>query len=368
MPAKKPTDKNTKAEILQAYEELAKEKAALKTELDAAAKNSSNNSTASAPKTTVKEKPVVVEKTTMNSGASVQQKMNSTIESLIKIQMGFGSAANELSELLTARALKLAEVKQSFEQEVQQLKELHKLEVKENTLDTLIETYENNSKTYQEEYLKQSEMLLQQIQEMRSSWQKEQEAHKLTVKERNDNLSRTRQREESGYKYDLELQRKLAIDEYEQQQKTLYTQLEELQQETNKQWEAREKGISEREQQFEELKAKVEALPKEKEAAIKKATEEGKAIAYYQAKIKSDLLAKDVDGQKRFYEQRLQSLEQTISNQDARIQNLSRQLESALKQVQDLAVKAIEGSSSVNSYQAMKEIALEQAKSQMKAK
>lgn len=32
-----------------------------------------------------------------------------------------------------------------------------------------------------------------------------------------------------------------------------------------------------------------------------------------------------------------------------RIQNLSKQLESALKQVQDLAVKAIEGTSNVNS-------------------
>lgn len=42
--------------------------------------------------------------------------------------------------------------------------------------------------------------------------------------------------------------------------------------------------------------------------------------------------------------------------------------ETALKQVQDLAVKAIEGSSNVNSYQAMKEIALEQAKSQAKTK
>ena len=34
MAVKKPTDKNTKAEILQAYEELAKEKAALKTQLE----------------------------------------------------------------------------------------------------------------------------------------------------------------------------------------------------------------------------------------------------------------------------------------------------------------------------------------------
>lgn len=64
----------------------------------------------------------------------------------------------------------------------------------------------------------------------------------------------------------------------------------------------------------------------------------------------------------------MQSLEQTITNQETRIQNLSKQLESALKQVQDLAVKAIEGSASMNSYQAIKEIALEQAKSQVKNK
>ncbi len=142
----------------------------------------------------------------------------------------------------------------------------------------------------------------------------------------------------------------------------------EFQQETEKEWAEREKAIAEREKQFEEYKAKVEVFPKDKEAAIKKATEEGKGISYYQAKIKSDLYSKEVEGQKRFYEQRLQSLEQTITNQDTRIQNLSKQLESALKQVQDLAVKAIEGTANVNSYQAIKEIALEQAKSQVKNK
>ncbi|NJS16375.1 MAG: hypothetical protein HC787_04295, partial [Nostocaceae cyanobacterium CSU_2_110] len=105
-----------------------------------------------------------------------------------------------------------------------------------------------------------------------------------------------------------------------------------------------------------------------KEAAIRKATEEGKGIAHYQAKVKANLLAKEVEGQKAFYQQRIQSLEQTITNQETRVGSLSKQLESALKQVQDLAVKAIEGSANVNSYQAIKEIALEQAKSPMKSK
>lgn len=75
-----------------------------------------------------------------------------------------------------------------------------------------------------------------------------------------------------------------------------------------------------------------------------------------------------MEGQKRFYEERLQSLELTITNQETRLQNLSKQLESALKQVQDLAIKAIEGTSNLNYYQAIKEIALEQAKSQVKNK
>ncbi|BAY40165.1 hypothetical protein NIES2111_45480 [Nostoc sp. NIES-2111] len=359
MTVKKLTDKNTKAEILQAYEDLNKEAATLKSQLSQVAKEISS---------TNKEKPKSEPNPPMNQSANIQQRMNYTIESLAKIQLGFGSAVNELSEKLTTQASKLTEIREVVGTEVEQLQQLHNLEVDDDTLTTLITSYEENAKTYQDEYNQRYEVLSQEILEQRITWHKEQEEYQRTIKERNENLNKTRQRDSAEYKYDLELRRKLATDEYEQQQKVLYKQLEEFQQEAEKQWTEQEKVIAEREKQFEEYKAKVEAFPKEKEAAIKKATEEGKGIAHYQAKIKSDLYAKEVEGQKRFYEQRLQSLEQTISNQDTRLQNLSKQLDSALKQVQDLAVKAIEGTANVNSYQAIKEIALEQAKSQVKNK
>jgi uncharacterized coiled-coil protein SlyX len=359
MAIKKPNDKNTKVEILQAYEELAKETIAAKSQLNQLLKEQQS---------VTKEKPIVEPKISMNQPSTVQQKMNATIEGLAKIQLGFGSAANELSEQLTTQAAKLGEIREAVENEIQQLTQLHNLEVSEDILDTLIASYETNSKTYEDEFSQRKEVLLQEIDEQRKTWAKEQEENGRVIKERNEDIKRIRQRDEADYKYNLELQRKLEKDEYEQQQKILNNQLEELQEETDKKWAEREKVISEREKQFEEYKAKVEALPKDKEAAIKKATEEGKGIAYYQAKIKSDLYGKEVEGQKRFYEQRLQSLEQTITNQETRIQNLSKQLDSALKQVQDLAVKAIEGSANVNSYQAIKEIALEQAKSQIKNK
>ncbi|WP_066383038.1 MULTISPECIES: hypothetical protein [unclassified Anabaena] len=359
MAAKKLTEKNTKAEILQAYEDLIKEASAMRTQLNQAVKNN---------QAVNKEKPKTEANQFMNKSATFQQRMNDTIENLVKIQLGFGSAVNELSEKLTTQASRLGEIRKAVETEVEQLKQLHNLEISDNTLDALITTYEDNAKAYQEEFSQRDELLTQELLEQKNTWKKEQEEYHSRIKECHENLNKTRQRNAAEYKYNLERQRQLEQEEYEQQQKALYKQLEDLQQETDKQWAEREKTISEQEQKFEEYKAKVEAFPKEKEAAIKKATEEGKGIANYQAKVKADLYAKEVEGQKRFYQQRLQSLEQTITNQETRIQNLSKQLESALKQVQDLAVKAIEGTANVNSYQAIKEIALEQAKSQVKNK
>ncbi len=359
MPTKKINQKSTKNEILEAYDELAKERTQLKAQVNQLVKTSNSVVSDNLPATS---------KTPGNQYSKVQQKMNFTIESLAKIQLGFGSAANELSEQLTTKASRLAEIKEIVEEQLEQLQQLHDLEVADDTLDNLIQNYEENNSAYQEEFNEFSETLNQEIQELKEAWRKQQEEYQRSIKERNENSSKNRQRDASTYKYDLERERNLEVEEYEQQQKELYRQLDEFQQETEKQWKEREKTIAQNEKEFEELKVKVEAFPQQKEAAIRKAIEEGKGIANYQAKVKANLLGKEVEGQKAFYEQRIQSLEQTISNQEARVQSLSKQLESALKQVQDLAVKAIEGSANVNSYQAIKEIALEQAKNPMKNK
>lgn len=361
MVVKKPSAKSTKAEILEAFDELASEKAELKSQIDKLTKN---------PQSQVIKEQIVLPlvKEVMNPSQAVQQKMNYTIESLVKVQMGFGTAVSELSEQLTTKASNLEELRGSVATEIEQLEALHDLEITTDTLDNLVQTYEHNAQTFVEETSHRQETLAQEFLQQKKTWEREQEEHKRLVKERNDERNKTTQREAAEYRYDLELQRQLNTDEYEQTQNRLSNELEEFRQLQEKQWAEREKAISEREQQIAEATNKVEGFAKEKELAVRRATEEGKGIAHYQAKIKTDLYGKDVEGQKRFYEQRLESLEQTIQNQEARIQGLVKQLESALKQVQDLAVKAIEGAANVNSYQAVKEIAIEQAKTQMKNK
>jgi len=358
--ASKPNSKNTKAEILESYEELWKERKELESKLKQLQKEVKNNSASpnGQPSGTVSKKL-----------SAAADKMTATMDCLVELQIGFGGAVSELSEKLTTEAAKLQDLRQAVAEETQQLEALYELdEIEEETLDDLIATYEENSKAFEAELSQQRETCEQEIQDLRQAWQKEQTEHQQVIKERNDDYEKSRKRDEQEYKYDLELRRNLDQDTYDQQQKTLYKELEEANQAQQQQWEEREKAIAQQEQRFDELKSKVDAFDQEKEAAVKKAKDQGKAIANSQVKVKADLQQLEIDGQKRFYDLRIESLQETIENQEARIHNLSQQLDAALKQVQDLAVKAIEGTSNSNSYQALKEIALEQAKGQTKTK
>ncbi len=362
--APKPTDKNTKAEILAAYSQLAEEKKVLESEV----KNIHKQSSAPAPTAKVTKEVVKDEPTPIMNPVPVRDKLNYTIASLDGLQLGFGAAVSELSEKLATEAAKLGEIRSAVTAEVTDLQILHNLEVDEDTFAELIENYQTSSKTFGEELRRRQEAAEIEVQTLTKAWNKEQEQNGIAVKERIELDRKNSQREVQEYKYNLELARKLDREQYEQQQAALYYELAETKEVQAKAWSERELGLAEREKLFHEAKEKVAAFAQDKEKAIDKAKGEGKGIATYQAKIKSDLYAKEVEGQKRFYEGRIESLEDTIANQGERINSLSKQLESALKQVQDLAVKAIEGSANANSYQTLKEITLEQAKSQAKTK
>lgn len=358
MAIKRPTERNTKPEILAAFDELLNEKKALETKLTqrpASPSVETPNGKSIAPPSPPPP-PVNL------------PKMESVIDGLNNLQLNFGGAVSDLSEKLVLKAVKLQEIRQTVNEEVEQLEALHELEATEGGLDTLIEQYETSAKAFHEELKLRQEAIAQFSTQARKTWTKEQEDHRRLTKEGNEIAAKNRQRDTKEYTYNLTLERKLSTTEYEQEQKRLYSELEALQQAQEKQWAEREQAIAQRETEFSDLKIKAEAMPQQLESAIKRAKEEGKGIGNQQAKIKADLRTKEIEGNRRTYELRLDFLRETIEDQQARITRLSQQLEAALKQVQDLAVKAIEGASDLNSFEAVREIAIEQAKSQNKAK
>jgi hypothetical protein len=353
--------KNTKAEILAAFEQLQQEKQAAEKEIKKLQQHPILSPIQPAKPPEIMTPTPTPINTTNN--------LDDTLANLEQLKLSFGGTVSNLSEKLITEATSLAKLQTSLTQEKEQLKELYELEViTDETLDELVIEYQDSTKAFFTEFNEQSERLGQEIQELRQAWDKEKETHDREIKERNETYQKNKNREAEEYQYNLELELILGEEAHEQNIKALYHELEETKEQQEKIWEQREKTIAEAEQKYAEVKEKVEAFATELEAKKKKGKEEGKGIGFYQAKVKADLRQKEIDGEKQNYQLRIQSLEDSLTNQQLRLESLTRQLESAQKQVQDLAVKAIEGTSNRNSFEAMKEIAIEQAKNQQKNK
>lgn len=370
--AKNVGPRNTKAEILEALADLKKEKSELQSQLKKAShgnNGSKNGNSAPTPpvvKTALPEKKNEKKMMTQNFQYNNIEKVLTNLEHL---QIGFGGASSNLSEQLIAEASTLEELQTSVTEETEQLQELHDLEaIEDNTLDTLVESYEENAKTFEEEFGERKESLEQELQDLQKSWEKERETHFREIKERNENYDKTQQRWQEEYRYGLELTRNLSDEEYEQRKKELYKELSETKQEQEKTWKEREEEIAKREKEYEEAKKKVEEHEAELEKNKKEGKENGQRIGNYNAKIASDLRSKEIEGERRNYQLRIEALDQTIQTQNNRIDKLSKQLDASLKQVQDLAVKAIEGTSNRNAFEAVKELANDLAKNQQKNK
>ncbi len=74
------------------------------------------------------------------------------------------------------------------------------------------------------------------------------------------------------------------------------------------------------------------------------------------------LLKKDSETEKRVAEMRIKTLEELVTRQSSQTEALEKQLGDAKQQVQDIAVKAIEGASGARALSHINQIAMEQAK------
>jgi hypothetical protein len=344
--------KSTKTEILDAYEELVGEHQALQAQLE---------ELRAGQKTALPRAPQVIDARPLAEavkGATVHE----VLQGLSVLRTGFGSAMSALSAQLTAEATKLAELRRSVAAQTNELKELHNLEVTEQTLDELLQKYAEESERFDTDMQQQRQAFGQEMAEQRAAWQKEQDAQARFIRERDASLQRAREREAAEYAYERERTRKQETDTYEQQKKKRYEALDALVQSRQGDWEVREKAIVDQEKLFAEYQAKVESFPAELEAAVQKAAAEGRRLVETEAKIQADLQAQESAGEKRIAALRITALRDIIDKQAVQIDHLSQQLSAVLKQTQDLAVKALEGTSTSSSYQAIREIALEQAK------
>jgi hypothetical protein len=112
-----------------------------------------------------------------------------------------------------------------------------------------------------------------------------------------------------------------------------------------KSWQQRETSVSEKEEDWARLKKEVDEFPGRLKREIDKAAADAAKSTEDKLEREMVLIKKDGEAEKRVAGLQIQSLENTLARQSAEIEMLHKQLEEAKRQVQDIAVKAIEGAS-----------------------
>lgn len=270
--------------------------------------------------------------------------VDSIVKGLADLQLEFGSIVTGLSEKLAKENSKLDELKLALEVETKHLQELQQVRVVADTLDILNQEHQEKLKILDQDANSQKEGLEKEITQTRKAWQQEQVEYETKLQEQNDLLNKERQQEVEDYQYRLELTRKINADAYQAKKRNLERDLQELNQLKGKDWAEREKILTAQQPQLEEYQKQITAFTTEVEEAVKKAREEAIRDVNQDAKFKADLLEKEWQASKQSYELKIQSLEQAIAKQSEQIESLSSQLQAALKQAQDLALRAFENS------------------------
>ncbi|MGA3261509.1 MAG: hypothetical protein ABSE35_21725 [Bryobacteraceae bacterium] len=110
------------------------------------------------------------------------------------------------------------------------------------------------------------------------------------------------------------------------------------------------------------LLVQAEGFPQRLQRDAEAAAEQARRDA--QARFEQQILVaqKDAETERRLAALRVKALDDTVAHQAAQLAALEKQLAEAKQQVQDIAVKAIEGASAARALSHINQIAMEQAK------
>jgi hypothetical protein len=164
-------------------------------------------------------------------------------------------------------------------------------------------------------------------------------------------VQRARKKAEEEFTYELARKRKLEADAFEDNKTKVNRNLGDEEAQRNKNWADREANLAKTAAELETFKAKVDGFPVELEEAIKKAREEAIKEGFADAKVRADLLEKEVEANRKVYSLQISSLEETLAKQTTQADALTEKLQNALQQSQVMALKAIEGTANAHAAQ-----------------
>lgn len=318
--AAKKTGARTKTETKKALQQVAAEA------------KSADSMDVSARTSIAEERKRVAEAT---AGISVDK----VVGDLTGLELGLGRALAKVREEIVAKTKQLEDVRQAIAFADADLKSRYDIEVAAASLQNLLETHKE----------KEAE-LTEAIEEARKAWTKEQQAHELAIRERNEATERNRKREESEYQWSRDSKRRADEQMYAYNRDQREAELHK-----------REETLKAMEGDVQELRNQLAAYP---EMAKK---EQASAVAAALGAQKRDL-THEFALKEKDYESRILIAANSLKQAETASQKLAEQvlalttkLDAAQAQVVVVAREAVTGASGQLAMQKMQETIATQA-------
>jgi hypothetical protein len=316
------SEKNTKAQILEAYEKLLKK-----------VEQKSNDN----PKEVQQRKQdtQTVEKATKTTEGEIETQ-------IAKIKSDFVSALEIIEKELADERKKLETIQNAIQIEEKRLDDLYGISVNADSLSAILLAQKEQKEQFEQEMAARKEELSSQIAQTRAAWEKEKAAHDEVLKAEKENLAKMRRREEEEYAYNTQQKRKKEEDEYLQMKNRQEAELKEQKIAFEKEVAEREKQLKESENELATLRALAESFETKLAEAVQKAQAETEKRLQSVYAYEKQLREKEVEGILNLKDHQIQALQSKIKEMEQQLKEASTKVDVSEKTVKDIALKAIE--------------------------
>ena len=174
--------------------------------------------------------------------------------------------------------------------------------------------------------------------------------------------AKRRAREQDEYQYKTTREQQLTRDQFTDEKAKIEREIALRREQLERELGEREAAIAGREKELNDLRERVAKFPTDQDAAIAKALKEMLTREQADSNGKAELLKREFAGEKNVQATRIAAMEAMVKDQAEQIKQLTAKMEKAYGQVQEVAVRAIEGASQSKAFSGLQQAFVEQAR------
>lgn len=281
-----------------------------------------------------KEQEVVDARNAQTRNAVADLSVEKALNGVTKTNLDVSKALSAVTEQLVETTRELETVKEAVALEQAELEQLHGKDIVASSIDDLIADYNDKKAKFDED-----------VAATRTAWIKEEEAHNQAVRERNEALTKTRQRDEAEYQYKTQQERRAAQDKFNDEMRAQQVTERDRREAVLRDHATRELELKARENDLASYKAQVEAFPAKLDAEVKKAEAIATNSVKREYEHKIQLMTKDSENAAKVSANELASLKQQLDKALTTIAEQQARLTAADDKVRSIAEKALEAAS-----------------------